>query len=180
MAANTSSTYAYLVGKFTEARITSRHTWLTSLALDWLERHDYSDKIGVVSEIIDQIVIDYFVDIDRLKEFTNIERVNQTKIYSYLAYWILRRKPLQVISSDEADKFVFINENFVFDFLMSFVYSNPPGVPVVESQKENLNMFEDTLRYYLKYRLVTPQVIELCLVAFQAGRGYQYCVDYRK
>lgn len=180
MDTNTSGTYAYIKNVFTEERIRSRHRWLTSLALDWLDSHDLSDKVGIVSEIIDQILIDYFVDVDRLKTFTDIKRINQTKIYSYMAYWILRRKPLQVISPEDTAELVFVNEDFVFDLLMSFVYENPAGIPFVESQKEHLNMFEDTLRYHLKYRLLTPQVIELCLVAYQAGRSYQYCVDYQQ
>lgn len=180
MDTNTAGTYAYIRKKFNEDRITSRHQWLTNLALSWLESHDLSDKVGILSETINQLLLDYFVDVDRLKEFSGIELINQTKIYSYLAYWILRRKPLQVVSSEQADDLVFVNEDFVYDMLMSFIYDNPAGVPVVESQKESLSMFESTLRYYLKYRLVTPQVLELFLVAYQAGRSYQYCVDYQK
>lgn len=180
MDTNTAGSYAYIKDKFTEERIQSRHAWLTNLALDWLDSHELTGKVGVVSETINQILLDYFVDVDRLKDFSGIERINQTKIYSYLAHWILRRKPLQIISAENADDLVFVNEDFVYDLLMSHIYNNPSAVPIVDSQRESLAMFETTLRYYLKYRLVTPQVIELCLLAYQAGRGYQYCVDYQK
>ena len=33
--------------------------------------------------------------------------------------------------------------------------------------------------YFFKYRHVTPQFIELMLISFNAGRGYQHSVDYQ-
>lgn len=174
------STYSYLVSRFGESTIQSRHEWLSRILLSWVEQKAYSEKIAIMSEQVDHILIDYFVDIDRLKEFSEIETTNSIKIYAYLAYWILRRKPLQVITTDTAEDLVFVNENMVADFLLSFVYDNPAGVPIINSQSEQLGLFEDTLRYFLKYRTITPQVVEVMLLAFQAGRGYQFSVDYQK
>lgn len=174
------STYSYLVSHFGEDVIQSRHKWLNDILLSWIEQRAYSEKIAVMSEQVDHIIIDYYVDIDRLKEFSEIETTNTIKIYSYLAYWILRRKPLQVITTEPAEDLVFVNENMVVDFLLSFIYDNPTGIPIISSQCEQIGLFEDTLRYFLKYRTITPQVIEIMLLAFQAGRGYQFSVDYQK
>ena len=173
-------TYAYLVKKFSAEKIQSRHDWLTNILLTWIEQHEYSNKVAIMSEQIDHILIDYFVDIDRLKQFTGISKTNAVKIYAYIAYWILRRKPLQVITAEDAEDLVFVNENLVADILLDFIFNDPSGVSIVSSQREKMGLFEDTLRYYLKYRTVTPQVIELMLLAFHAGRGYQYSVDYRQ
>ena len=180
MATDNLSTYEYLVRKFGEETIKSRHKWISDTLIVWIEQHDYSQRVEVMSEQIDQILIDYFVDIDRLKEFSEIERTNTAKIYAYMAYWILRRKPLQVVTKDAAEDLVFVNENFVADFLFGYVYENPANVSIVASQRDQVGLFEDTLRYYVKYRNITPQVIEMLLLAFQAGRGYQFSVDYRK
>ncbi len=180
MVAKDLDTYQYLITRFGAETLKKRHRWLAEFTLKWIDQHDYVGKVAAASEIIDHILIDYFVDIDRLKEFTGIELVNETKIYAYMAYWILRRKPLQITSVDEAEDLVFVNEEFVADFLLSFLYKEPENVSIVSSQKEKMGMFEDTLRYFMKYRTITPQVIEIMLLSFQAGRGYQFSVDYRK
>ena len=124
MATDNLSTYEYLVRKFGEETIKSRHKWISDTLIVWIEQHDYSQRVEVMSEQIDQILIDYFVDIDRLKDFSEIERTNTAKIYAYMAYWILRRKPLQVVTKDAAEDLVFVNENFVADFLFGYVYEN--------------------------------------------------------
>lgn len=180
MAIDNSSTYEYLVKKFDEETIKSRHKWISDILITWIDQHDYSQRVEVMAEQIDQILIDYFVDIDRLKEFSEIETTNTVKIYAYMAYWILRRKPLQVVTQGAAEDLVFINENLVTDFLLSYVYDNPASISIVASQRDQVGLFEDTLLYFLKYRTVTPQIIEMLLLAFQAGRGYQFSVDYRK
>lgn len=52
-------------------------------------------------------VIDYFLDIDRLKEFAEIPEVNDTKIYAYTSCRVLKQKPLQVVSMQDAKNYVF-------------------------------------------------------------------------
>lgn len=173
------STYAYLVEKFSKERLLSRHKWLNDIMLSWIEQHNYSEKLAIMSEQTDHIIIDYFVDIDRLKDFSEIEKTNTIKIYSYLAYWMLRRKPLQVITPEDAEDLVFVNEDLVADFLLSYVYGDI-RVSIIASQRDKVALFEDTLRYFLRYRTVTPQVIELMLLAFEAGCGHQYSIDYRR
>lgn len=50
----------------------------------------------ISSNALDHVVVDYFVDIDRLKDFQNIQLTYESKIYAYLAFWLLRHKPLQL------------------------------------------------------------------------------------
>ena len=49
--------------------------------------------------------MDYFADIQRLKDFHGIELANKNKIVAYEAHWILRRKPIQIVKerSNDAD-----------------------------------------------------------------------------
>lgn len=41
------------------------------------------------------VLIDYYSDIYRLKEFHDIELVRTEKIIAYTVAWIIKRKPLQ-------------------------------------------------------------------------------------
>jgi hypothetical protein len=175
-----SKDYQYLLIKFKKEKISSRFDHINNLLKEYIVQNGYENRLIVSQNIVEHIVIDYFVDIDRLKEFQEIEHTNEIKVYAYLAYWMLRHKPLQIVDDDNQDELVFVNEEFVTDFLCSFLFSNPSNVPYIAEQKEIIDDFVKTLSYHLAYRSYSAQNIELMLLAFQAGRGYQYSVDYQK
>lgn len=173
-------TYRYLVDKFGEDKIASRFDHVQNILNEYIRQKEYEDRVIVSLNMVEHIVIDYFVDIDRLKAFQGIEKTNEIKIYSYLSYWILRHKPLQLVNGDGQDDLVFVNEDCVADFLISFLFSEPDNVPLIEDQRPQVDEFVKTLKYHLVYRGYSAQNIELMLLAFIAGRGYQYSVDYQK
>ena len=47
----------------------------------------------------------------------------------------------------------------------------------MESERLNYIEFVRNLEYYLRYRTVTPQMIETMLEAYNAGMGFQKSVD---
>ncbi|MFG6334911.1 MAG: hypothetical protein K1W20_05490 [Lachnospiraceae bacterium] len=172
--------YQYLIQKFGKEKVTSRFEFVNKILQQYILQNQYESRVSVCQNIVEHIVIDYFVDIDRLKEFQEIELVNEIKIYSYLSYWILRHKPLQIIACDGQDDLVFVNEECVADFLCSFLFTKPDNIPFIAEQKPQIDEFVKTLRYHLAYRSYSAQNIELMLLAFNAGRGYQYSVDYQR
>lgn len=172
--------YKYLVDKFSENKIKSRYIFLCSFISDYIIQKGYQDKVILSTDILDHIIVDYFVDIDRLKPFQEIEYVNETKIYSYLSFWILRHKPIQVIASEKASELVYVNEDLVSELIASFLLSQPEDVPVIEEKQEAVYEFLKTMKYNFCYRSFSAQSIELMIMAFNAGRGYQYSVDYLK
>ena len=170
--------YEYIVEKFGKDKILKRSEWLYKLVEEYLQSNKLEGKVGISRDILKYVLVDYFVDIDRLKEFAHIERVNDSKIYAYTAYWLLRHKPLQVLQLDNAFDLAFVNEEFVAHLLRSFLFSNPDDAPILDNKREDVDLFVSTLLYYFKYREYSAQSIELAILAFNAGRGYQYSVDY--
>jgi len=172
-------TYIYLVEKFTEEKISLRCEWLYNLMNDYIELMNYEELILVSEDVLRHVIVDYFVDIDRLKEFQEIEKVHPSKIYSYLAYWILRHKPMQILKQRDVEDVAFVNEDFVAYMIRSYLFNNPPNIPILDNQKEVVDNFVDTMLYYFQYRDYSAKNIELMILAFQAGRGYQYSVDHQ-
>ncbi len=80
--------------------------------------------------LLNQAVIDYFADIDRLKNFHKIDKINYLKVHAYSAYWLLRRKPIQIIQEDEDTELAFMNENFVASYLFQFLRGQDYGVVI--------------------------------------------------
>lgn len=58
------------------------------------------------------VLLDYFMDIFRLRDFHNIEKARTEKILSYMVSWIVRRKSLQYIHYTNDEKDIFVNERF--------------------------------------------------------------------
>jgi hypothetical protein len=110
-------------------------------------------------------VFDYYVDIARIKDFHKIPRVNTEKIYGYTAFWLLKRKPLQVTIPFPGSDFV--NELFVTSFLAANILAEK-GIGT-GTKNDTFKNFQRLLCYSLKYRHVSQQSLELMVEAFFAG-----------
>jgi hypothetical protein len=174
-----SGNYCYIVKQFGEKKISSRYDWIEDLLKEFLRLKSYEGRVIISLDILKHVVIDYFVDIDRLKEFQEIERVHTSKIYAYLSYWLLRHKPLQVVVAEGAGDLAFVNEEFVCYLLRGYLFSDPENIPILENKKEQVDNFVDTMLYFFQYREYSAKNIEIMILAFQAGCGYQYSVDHQ-
>ena len=83
---NITDNYQYLVERFGEERISSRYEWLYGMMEDFVEFSQNTDRVIISSDILNHVIVDYFVDIDRLKDFQRIEKVHDSKIYAYLCF----------------------------------------------------------------------------------------------
>lgn len=171
--------YQYIVEKFGEEKVRLRSEWMYNLLDDYIAAEGLTDKVFISRSILKHVLVDYFVDIDRLKDFANIPKANDSKIYAYICYWLLRHKPLQLCAQSDVQELVFINEEFVTHLLRSYLFAEPDNIPIMNNKREEIDSFLNTLLYYFKYREYTAKNIELMILAFSAGRGYQYSVDYQ-
>lgn len=115
-------------------------------------------------------VMDYFSDIQRLKDYQKIEHINEIKIKAYETFWLLKRKPIQLKEQLEDDRLLYVNEKFLMTRLTSFMLGDEINRPIVGEKGVSFKNFLNTLYYYLKFRRCDAQSIELMLLAFQAGR----------
>ncbi len=176
---NQSGNYVYLVKKFGKEKISSRYDWLNNLLTEYLKIKEYQGKVIVSQDILKHVIVDYFVDIDRLKEFQEIELVHASKIYAYISFWLLRHKVLQIVTPENAGDVVFVNEEFVSYFIRSYLFSETENVAILENKKKQVDDFIATMMYYFQYRDYSAKSIELMILAFQAGCGYQYSADHQ-
>lgn len=171
--------YKYLFDTFGKEVIENRCNWLKDIMYSYIKQEGLEEKVFISESVFFHVVIDYFVDIDRLKTFHDIDKTNKIKIYSYTSYWILKHKPLQVLS-DAPEEYTFINEMFCAELLRGFLFDDPANIPIRQESKESINEFIRTMIYFFKYRDYNAKSIELMLIAFQAGRGYQFSADHQR
>ena len=59
-------------------------------------------------------------------------------------------------------------------FIQTLLFQKPSDVAIVSSKREEFSSFIENLLYVLKYRHYNAQNIESMILAFMAGRAYQY------
>lgn len=164
--------YKEVVEYFTKEKITNRITYLFNFADLFIKEKKIQNKVLLNQSALIHAVMDYFTDIMRLKTFTKSERVNDFKVNSYTCYWLLKRRPLQIVDTDINDELVFVNEEFVWTILLSFLTAKfPESFPedLESTSKKCFEGFQKTLYYFLRYRDFTAQSLEIILLSFCAG-----------
>ena len=175
MATNKSNyDYEEIIEHLGKEKIMQRYTTMEEYLNSFIERSKFKDNVTISYSLLNQAVIDYFADIDRLKNFHHIANVNFIKIHAYSAYWILRRKPIQIIKDCEDNtEIAFMNENFVASYLFQFLRGEDRGVVIKKENRLDYDEFVENLKYVLRYRMVTPQSLETMLEAYVAGRVFE-------
>ncbi len=166
--------YQYLLDKYTKV-MKERCDHLEQRAKEFIKNKGYLDCVILNHSMLNIMVIDYFADIDRLKEFHGIEHANKNKITAYTVYWWLRRRPLQVIvdkentieNAEENEKFVYINEEFAASLIMKDIFNIDKEV--IKNSKICKKYIEHIF-YYMKYRMIDAQAIEWLLATADVSK----------
>ena len=144
-----------------------------SLLMDmnhFIQMNDLTDIVVVNEMVLAYALIDYFEDVKRLKYFHSVDHINAIKIVSYVSYWLIRRKPIQILSNQK--ELVDINERFVLAYIIGFLNNEKKG-SVLDRHEAGLEAFKESLLYYLKFRFIRANSLEIMLIAFFAGQIYQ-------
>lgn len=159
------SAYCEKEGKFAD-----RFATLSKEINFFIDKMNLKDRVSLNKLALGYALLDYFEDVHRLKTFHGVEHINGIKIVSYTAYWLLKRKPIQII--DYGKELLDVNERFVLQFIFSFLCNEKKG-HLLKRNNVGLTSFAESLLYFLKYRLTTSNNLEMIIMAFFAGQIYQ-------
>ena len=163
------SDYTDIIRKVGKRKVKERIESLLTIANDYIVKSKYENKVVINEILLTEAILDYFTDITRLKDFHDIKKVDEIKIISYESFWLLKRKPFQIMINDRDLNFV--NEKFIVTIVSQCIRDKHGSFSeVVNSGK--LNFFMNSFFYHLKYRLLDAQSIELMIVSFEAGKLY--------
>lgn len=96
MGRNKKRDYQYLIRHFTAKKLKERWAFLVNTATFLIKDRQVEEYVLVNKKLIDEIVLDYFADIKRLKDFHGINKADLSKIAAYTTYWVLKRRPLHM------------------------------------------------------------------------------------
>ena len=147
--------------------IVDRFRHLAKRMQDIINGCGMQDHVVLDEDLLGKALVDYFEDVDRLKKFEGMERINVSKIYAYEAYWLMRRKPIQTKGTSHDEKCLYINEIVCASMIVSKMFREKGIVP--EAGNPDVKRFFDLLYYNLKYRQYTQKSLELAIEAFFLG-----------
>jgi len=162
--------YSDIFQKFGKETIEKKILYFLNLMTDFIQSVDAKDKIRINDSILSYCILDYYSDVYRLMSFHKIEKINSIKRISYESKWILRRKPIQVLTDNPEDEnLIFANEKFVLSYLTHELLLSQNNVNYSEEALRHYSSFVDSLYYHLKYRDFDAKVLELMIIAFKSG-----------
>jgi len=148
-------------------KVATRYAYLFFKMNLFLDEHTLTKKVIVNTRMLIEAVHDYYVDTTRIKGFHGIEYTNNEKVFAYKAYWLFRRKPLQVI--EEFPGCEFINELCITEILTSAMAAEKNIPKEIRADSPSFKKLQALLFYNFKYRPVSPQSLELMIEAFFSG-----------
>lgn len=162
--------YDAIVNYFGKETIADRYKYLYDKMQEYIDARELQDSLKVNEDILQQVVMDYFADVYRLKEFHKIQNINMIKIVAYEVFWILRRKPIQIISAINNAKRVFANEGFATTFIAHEYLVPEEAEPLGKEKEEAFLKYLQHINYHFKYRSVDKQCLEAILYSFEVGK----------
>jgi len=124
-------------------------------------------------DLLIDVVRNYYVDLDRMKDFHNIKVANSVKIAAYQTAWLLRIRPIQILNIEsnrkKKSRYILLNEHFAFHTMVCQLYNSS----VLTNQDiTKWNTFVDQLIYHFRFRQSDAQSIELMLLALGVSPVY--------
>lgn len=162
-------TYDLIMSQVGEKKFEERLRELCFSAEEFIKEAGYAEHVECNDRIMLNVLLDYFADIFRLKDFHGIEKVRTEKIFAYTVAWIVKRKPLQYIHNTDLEKDIFVNERFAAYLMINECLVCGEKKYVKKEEQQKLSEYVDLLLYYFKYRECNPQVLELAIESFKMG-----------
>lgn len=160
---------SFLEGADKGKNFSDRFRQLLDTANTFISEAGYKDYVECNERIMMHVLLDYYDDIYRLKEFHGIEHVRTEKIIAYTVAWIIRRKPLQFKKYPDKERDIFVNERFAAFLMINECMSDDTHKYIKPEYRDKLMEYRDLVFYYMKYRECNPQAIELAIESFKMG-----------
>ena len=136
-----------------QERIASRQELLELIFRGVQEHLDPSTKhLEVNRTVLHNVVVSYFDDVDRHKDYHGTDRVDNEKQAAYTIKWIAKLRPIQFRCAEEDvyRELLYINEIYALRCGLSFMEITPAILP--------RRLYDDFL-YTLRYRHIDERML---------------------
>ena len=144
-----------------QKKIAKRQNLLESI-FSGLQDHLGSDfaHIELNSIVLHNVVVSYFDDVDRHKDYHVTTRVDEVKQAAYTIKWIAKLRPIQFSCPEDvvSKPLLYVNEVFAMRGGMAFLRISPDVLP---------ELLYDDMLYTLRYRHIDERMLIVWLSTLQ-------------
>jgi hypothetical protein len=130
------------------------------------QNNDVKDSVYLNEVLLEAVVVSYYYDIHRYKEFSGSKWANRYKQAAYTIKWIVKFRPIQIRESAKTKASILLNINSVFALTCAASFLDDTITNVIREDKEKTDMYNkwrkegerkkkslyDKLLYMLRYR----------------------------
>lgn len=146
--------YEFLINHYGNSDIIkSRLLYWYRVCKDVIDLYQISEIAVINQDALIRMILSYFTDIVRVKEFHGIENINESKKYAFGIYWFLRFHPVQITDPKARDCCSFINERIALNVIVCEFLNG-----------KNMNSSKEYIKHlfhHLKYRTYSARTLEL-------------------
>lgn len=161
--------YESLIDAVGREHFQSRFHELLDSINHFLSEAGYPDSVVCNERILYHVLLDYYSDIARLKDFHEIKHTKTDKVIAYIIFWLLRRKPIQITEFSSDDKDIFVNERYACNLLLAECLLKKEYIITNSETLNSLDKYIELVLYCFKYRNLNAQMIELMIESFKVG-----------
>jgi hypothetical protein len=135
----------------------------------WVEANNLQSRcFKIHPELVAEVSLNLFVDIQRIKNFHKMQEVNSKKFAAYQAAWIVRVRPIQITDFEPEKKkyFILANELFALHTVLARMYNVSIEKHLTPDRLKDWTDFLEKLVYHFHHRITNPQALELTFEAF--------------
>ncbi len=86
--------YKEAIKTFGKEKIDLRYSFLLDKIYNFVSERSLEELVSVDERMVLELIVDYFSDINRIKDFYKVGGENKKDVVSYLGFWIILKKPL--------------------------------------------------------------------------------------
>lgn len=167
--------YTEIFDHFPDDVVRDRYRFLYDRLKAYIEERDFSSKLYINETLLQQTVIDYFREIYWEKKSSPTGNVGAEMSSACMAYWITRRKPLQICPSNSQDNetdpvIIFANEGFCVTLIANELLMPKETNPMAADKEDALLDFMDEIYHAMKYSNLNQKSLASMLYAFNIGK----------
>ena len=83
-------------------KISIRYSFLLDRINNFILKRDLEELVSIDEKILTELVVDYYSDINRIKDFYTVG--GEKDVVSYLGFWIMLKKPLRLKNKKDETK----------------------------------------------------------------------------
>ncbi|MBO4395582.1 MAG: hypothetical protein J5819_04475 [Eubacterium sp.] len=164
-------TWDELKDTFGEEWIKGYIKYIYSVIERYFDKNGLNEIAFIDPDIFGWCMIDILYDLQRMRDFHELDSISEERLLAYAAAWIIKRKPIQMSQGQikGQNEYLYVNEKVAFILICKATGIEDGKYNVSMKEREKALRFLDRILYHLRFRNSSPKTLELLIYGVRLG-----------